>query len=64
MEMEQESPELAEQYARTHARDKGAPPHWLRCNFMAIDPEEGTKLRCKLGSGHTGLHVYEDRRSG
>lgn len=41
----------ADRHARTHARDKGAPPHWLRCAYM-----DARDLRCVKGSEHPGNH--------
>jgi hypothetical protein len=32
--------------ARTHTRPPGAPPHWVRCDFV----RDG--VRCTKGSGH------------
>lgn len=43
----------AERHARHHPRDKGAPPHWLRCEF--VDDHD---RRCIKGSGHVDEHEF------
>jgi hypothetical protein len=45
--------ERASRYARTHPRDKGAPPHWLRCQHV-----NDNEQRCLKGDGHTDEHTY------
>ena len=45
-----EDPIMATTYARTHPRDKNAPPHWLRCDFV----RDGA--RCVKGEGHDKEH--------
>jgi alkanesulfonate monooxygenase SsuD/methylene tetrahydromethanopterin reductase-like flavin-dependent oxidoreductase (luciferase family) len=37
----------ADRYARSHARDPGAPAHAVRCNVIVGES------RCKKGDGHT-----------
>lgn len=48
-----ESPtEAAARYARSHARPKGVPPHWARCEKI-LDGQ-----RCTLLDGHLTEHDY------
>lgn len=51
-EKERCDPEFATKHARLFPRDKGAPPHYLRCDWFKED------ARCRLGDGHAGAHVY------
>jgi hypothetical protein len=41
----------ADTHAKTHPQQRGAPPHWNRCNFVGDDGE-----RCRKFEGHDGEH--------
>jgi hypothetical protein len=49
-------PEGALQYARTHPREKGVPPHYVRCDWMY------NGKRCRLGDGHPTEHEFEAKK--
>lgn len=47
-------PALAALHARQRPREKGAAPHYLRCDWYRDE------RRCQLAEGHGGQHQYRE----
>lgn len=53
VEETREDPRQAQRDARTRSKERGAAPHYLRCEWY-----RGAR-RCRLSEGHAGGHEFK-----